>query len=94
MSIFCYISHHFPSLVTPYLSYLDIFLTARNYAIVFNFLCIIIFLCQFNENGHHKEFKKVTFRAFALRQSSDEGLTPEVSAFKLFSVANLRYQLG
>ena len=31
MSIFNYISHHFPSLVTPYLSYLDIFLTASNY---------------------------------------------------------------
>ena len=47
VSIFCYISHHFPSLVTPYLSYLDIFLTARNYAIFLYFLCIIIFLCQF-----------------------------------------------
>lgn len=36
----------------------------------------------------------MTFRAFALRRSSDEGLTPEASAFELFTVANLRYQLN
>ena len=37
---------------------------------------------------------KATFRALALRQSSDEGLALETSAFKLFTVANLRYDLG
>ena len=39
----------------------------------------------------HKLFK-VSFRALALRQSDDEGLTLETSAFLPLTVANLRFQ--
>ena len=50
-SVFRYVCHHFPSLVTPYLSYLYVFVlhTPRSYTIFFYFyvfLCII-FLSQF-----------------------------------------------
>ena len=38
--------------------------------------------------------KELTFRASAPRQSDGEGLTFETSAFNLFKVANLRYQLS
>ena len=38
--------------------------------------------------------KELTFRASAPRQNDGEGLTFETSAFNLFKVANLRYQLS
>ena len=43
--------------------------------------------------GHRKE---LTFRAFALRQRDwpDGRLTLEASAFALFTVVNLHYQLS
>ena len=48
------------------------------------------------ESGKGAKVRKLTFRALALRQSEsyDEGLTLETSAFNLFTVANLPYQLS
>ena len=49
-----------------------------------------------NVNWPPKRVQKVTFRALALRRNNepDKGLTFETSAFKLLTVANLRYQLS
>ena len=48
------------------------------------------------DNGNWPPYRvlKLTFRVSAIRHRSDEGLTLETSALKLFAVANLRYQLS
>ena len=47
-----------------------------------------------NVNWPPLRVSELTFRASALRPYSDEGLTLGTSALKLFTVANLRYQLS
>ena len=42
-------------------------------------------------NYHRERFRKLTLRGIALRQSSDEGLTLETSAFEIFHNGNLTY---
>ena len=39
-------------------------------------------------NYHRERFRKLTFRALALRLRSDEGLTLETSAFLIFHGGN------
>ena len=43
--------------------------------------------------GHHKEFQSWRFERYPFVRANNEGLTLETSVLKLFTVANLRYQL-